>query len=410
MEVLCPGPLKVSAKAGATGTAASAKTAPASVLRTASPPREPRYPPVCGGQAQCTEVSVFAATVTSFRTSVSGRDQIATATLRFQNKTKHPLILGYVDGSGVATDDQGNRFAAYGPAVRGIGLIANRTVDPKFVLQPGETSDGRFDFGWRQTGGKIIGTRHDVELTIREIRSLANGQYELGQEYAIRFAGLDGRAGVGSTGGSSYPSETPLHDSSGRSSAPSPDPVPVSGSPDACAGRARCYSAGPFVAEVINVTASPYGRHHLAQFNIKFRNLTTQPLILAYKSGSGSATDNYNNLYACRRPGTHDTSVQGIGMWEGAKVDPSFTLAPGESRNAVFGVMRYNASPPLGRAFNYDVVIAQMEVLANGQQIRTTREYSVTFQNLVAGAAMPSADNVGDAVKKLGDMFKKKQH
>ena len=66
--------------------------------------------PSCAGQARCTEVASFTATVTDFRTSVRDRYKVITATIRFQNKLNRPRILGVVEGSGVATDDQGHRF------------------------------------------------------------------------------------------------------------------------------------------------------------------------------------------------------------------------------------------------------------------------------------------------------------
>ncbi len=156
---------------------------------------------------------------------------------------------------------------------------------------------------------------------------------------------------------------------------------------DPCNGVPRCFNAGTFTAEVMQVSATamtPGARHHSVSFNIRFRNLTDKPMILAYRSGSSSALDNFGNGFTWGRPGTHDTSVKGIGMVAGRSVDTQFSLAPGQSRNATFGLIRFNARPPIGDAWNYDVVVEEIEILP-GQVVRSTRQNSVNFTNLRAG-------------------------
>jgi len=187
--------------------------------------------------------------------------------------------------------------------------------------------------------------------------------------------------------------------------------------PDACGGKPRCYSAGVFSAEVVGLTGSQAapGAHHVIRLNVRFRNVTNQPLILAYKGGTSLATDNFGNPYYWGRAGTHDTSFQGIGLM-GRSIDPSFALRPGESRNATFTLYRFN--PPrnsmLGTGFTYDVVVGQIELMTNGQQVRVAREYSLNFQNLTsssAAAAAPgaqSAESISEAARKIGDLFRKK--
>ncbi|NWF83996.1 MAG: hypothetical protein HXY18_09235, partial [Bryobacteraceae bacterium] len=324
---------------------------------------------VCGGQPNCTEVSPFAARLIDFRVSAIGRDRLLTAAVRFQNKNPQPLILGFVAGAGVALDDQGNRYLIGGDAaVRGIGLIARNSVDPKFVLQPGESSDGRFELTWRPpTGREVFGTTFTLDLTFREIVPLPGNQFRLGREHAIRFTGLGGSPAA--TAAPQAPVPATRTPAAPAASEPPPPPMP-----DACAGKPRCYNAGNFSAEVLNVTGSQAapGAHHVVRINMRLRNTTSEPLILAYKTGSSSATDNHGNPYYWGRPGTHDTSFQGIGAATSRSIDPSFALRPGEARNATFTVFRF--SPPrnamLGTAFTYDVVIAQVEVMTNGQQVR----------------------------------------
>ena len=164
----------------------------------------------CAGKPSCTEVSSFVATVTDFRTSVSGRYRIVATTIRFQNKLNRPLILGYVPRSGVATDDRGNRYEIGSDAgVRGMGVITSNALDVKFVLQPGESSDARFEFAW-QPGREIYGTSFEVELAIREIDPVASHQYTLGKEHALRFTGFGTPPAVAATPPASQPTAPAL--------------------------------------------------------------------------------------------------------------------------------------------------------------------------------------------------------
>jgi hypothetical protein len=134
-------------------------------------------------------------------------------------------------------------------------------------------------------------------------------------------------------------------------------------------------------------------RHHSVSLNIRFRNVSDKPMILAYQSGSSSARDNFGNAFTWGRPGTHDTSVKGIGMVAGRSADTQFSLAPGQSRSATFGIIRFNAKPPIGNAWNYDVVIEEIEIQP-GQVVRSVRQNSVTFSNLTAGT-FPAVTDAG---------------
>jgi hypothetical protein len=186
---------------------------------------------------------------------------------------------------------------------------------------------------------------------------------------------------------------------------------------DPCNGAPRCYNAGAFIAEVMQVSATamtPGARHHSVSINVRFRNVSDKPVILAYRSGSSAALDNFGNAFTWGRPGTHDTSMKGIGMVAGRSVDTQFSLAPGQSRNATFGIIRFNATPPIGEAWNYDVVIEEIEVLP-GQVVRSARQNSVSFTNLRAGtfasavagttADAPASGDPVDVANKVLDLF-----
>jgi hypothetical protein len=242
----------------------------------------------CVARIHCEEVSSFAATVTDFRTSVSGRYRIVSTTIRFQNKLNRPLILGYVPHSGIATDDRGNRYLLGSDAqVRGMGVISSNALDVKFVLQPGESSDARFEFGW-QPGHEIYGSAFQVELAIREIDPVAAHQYTLGKEHALRFSGFGTASGVAAAPEATAPVSPAT--TVAETVAPMADP---------CAGAPRCYGAGPFVAEVSRFDGARAGNRndHVLRITLKFRNVTAQPIILAYHTGSSTVTDNLGNRY-----------------------------------------------------------------------------------------------------------------
>lgn len=202
--------------------------------------------------------------------------------------------------------------------------------------------------------------------------------------------------------------------------ATAPATAAVSAPEDPCGGAPRCYNAGTFTAEVMQVspTAMTGGaRHHSVSINVRFRNVSNKPVILAYQSGSSSALDNFGNAFTWGSPGTHDTSVKGIGMVTGRSADTQFSLAPGQSRDATFGIIRFNAKPPIGNAWNYNVVIEELEIQP-GQVVRSVRQNSVSFSNLTAGTFPAVSDAAGDAsaagqadpidvANKMIDLFKR---
>lgn len=326
----------------------------------------------CAPDTACTATPAFTATVTHLRESMQGTQKVLTATVRFENLTAKPLTLGYVSESGVVLDVEGNRYVVPGAgSIRAIGVIDGANVDPKFTLAPRQAADARFDFTL-EPGKTSTGANYELELAIREIATGAAGASKLGAEHALHFASLTPKSGKGAAAGAAVAASP-----AGAAAAPT----------DPCGGSPRCYNAGNFIAEVMQVQPSAAGgaRHHTVSFNIRFRNISDKPIILGYKSGSSASTDNFGSPYYWGRAGTHDTSVKGIGYVTGRSADPQFTLNPGQTRNATFGMIRYEAKPPFAQAWNYDVVIPELEVLP-GQQIRTVRENSLNFANLAPGS------------------------
>jgi hypothetical protein len=388
-EVLCPAPVTAA-------LIARAQTAARQSPAAATAPRP--NPPACGGERLCTEVNDFAVTMVDFRASLAAARKVLTATLRFQNKTTRPLILAYVPGSAIATDERGNRYGAVDTDVRGIGLVG-RTIDAKFVLQPGQRSDARLTYIW-DAGRTAYGTAFDVEMTVREIVDQGNNQVTLGAEYPLRLPGLvDGaRAGAAT-------SAAPPAVSAAPASAPAGPQVPAPGV-DNCAGsKAPCFDSGVFTMTVTGFAGSVIGnRHHSLRINVEIKNNTDQPLLLAYKHGTNSATDNLGNRYGFGRPGTYDSSVQGIGILiPGRSVDAQFQLAPRSARSAVFSVIRYESGPkPTGIAWAFDTVLAELRPLPNGTQTEVVRDHSVHVTDLrIGGTAAATAPGAGAVVDKL---------
>lgn len=347
----------------------------------------------CAGKARCEETRAFVADMSNFRVSKSGRYRVLTATINFRNKTGKPLVLGYVNDSGVALDERGNRYVVANPqAVRGMGVVTGSSFDPKFVLAPGEAADTRFELVW-DPGREIVGVTYELDLAVREINEVAENQYKLGVEHAVHFSQLaeGGAASVVATAASPATAAPATAGSAGVA-------------PDPCGGSPSCYNAGAFTAEIAQLSATAMGngaRHHSIAINIRFRNVSNAPIVLGYKSGSSAAIDNFGNRYYWGRAGTHDTSVKGIGFVSGRTADTQFQLQPGQSRNATFNLIRYEARAPIGNAWGYDVVIDELEILP-GQQVRTARENSLNFQNLTArsfaGAAVPGLPVAADAL------------
>ena len=133
--------------------------------------------------------------VVEFRVSLQEAWKVITTTLRFRNKLNRPLVLGYVVGSGGATDDWGNRYVVNDGDVRGIGLITQR-ADDKFVVSPGQTADARFTLVWANQG--LFGSTFDsISRSARSPRS-GTGRPRSGPEYPLQVVGLvDGARSAG---------------------------------------------------------------------------------------------------------------------------------------------------------------------------------------------------------------------
>ncbi|HVZ31647.1 MAG TPA: hypothetical protein VG963_04430, partial [Polyangiaceae bacterium] len=212
----------------------------------------------CADRTLCQDTSTFSATVTDFRTSVVGSNRQLMAVVNFQNKTDRPLIIGYVEGSGVALDERGNRYKLSGSnALRGIGEIRRNTFDPRFTLQPGERADARFELEF-YAKNVVVGVQFQLDMAVREIDPVGGDQYRLGREHVLQFSGLRDGLNAAATSAAGGAVASAAASVSASASAPVPE-TPV----DPCAGRPRCHAAGPFTTEVVQLASGQkQGNNH----------------------------------------------------------------------------------------------------------------------------------------------------
>jgi hypothetical protein len=364
---------------------------------------------MCPGEPLCRQVPRFTATITEFRVSPStlGPRPVNLA-VRFTNRTSEPLVLGYVDGSAAAFDDRGNRYVLQNSAkLTGIGRIERNRFDPKFTLGPGESADARLELTFFVNHNVIVGTGFDVEMTVREIDPLPASQYRLGREHALSWQSLAHGAGGRAPGRmAAAPAAPPAP------AAPAADPAAPAGAAtpavpagDPCAGLPACTASGPVVARIVGVaSAAPQGNNHQVTVRIAFQNLGAAPMILNYKVDTGVMLDERGQRYTV--DSRYLDSVQGMPVSSRNSASSQFTLGPGESRTAAFVFRRFVGNVPAGTRFSPSLAVEQY-VLLPSNQLQLTREYSLGFGE-VRGGASADLQKLGDAVKGLGELFRKR--
>jgi hypothetical protein len=191
---------------------------------------------ICGSQPSCYEASDFAATVTDFRTTTQGYYKIIDATVRFTNKTASTLGLGYANGSGMATDDRGNRYQVGGAnAFRGIGAVNGANFDPKMVIRPGGFADARFELLFSAGAEVVVGLTFELDLTVDQLNAVEGNQFTMAGETPLQFKSLIN----GSTGAA--PGQVAY--SSGGQVAPASQMAPATTQPTPCSNGASPNAA-----------------------------------------------------------------------------------------------------------------------------------------------------------------------
>lgn len=157
----------------------------------------------------------------------------------------------------------------------------------------------------------------------------------------------------------------------------------------------QCFNAGPFAAAVTQMTMSQQGGWHVVRMNIQFHNATDQPLIIAYREGSMVMVDNLGNTYI--PAGGYPGAVQGIGIDRGSQTDSQFTLAPGQTGNAMFAVARGRGNQSaIGSSYAYNFTIDELQP-QNGAEAIAVRQYNVNFPDLSPGVNSAGFGGAGAA-------------
>lgn len=146
-----------------------------------------------------------------------------------------------------------------------------------------------------------------------------------------------------------------------------------------------CFDAGPFQANVSQMTMSQQGYWHIIRMNIQFHNSTNQNLIIAYHDGSMVMVDNNGNTYI--PAGGNPGELQGMGIDRGQQTDSSFVLGPGQTGNALFSVARTRgANSAVGTSYAYNLTIDELQP-QNGALAIPVRQYTLNFPALAPGTS-----------------------
>ena len=360
-----------------------------SVARPAPvPPDAPPQVDACRGKPRgtCVSTGVFVAEIAGVITSFANTSHIhiIQANVMFKNITNQPIVLGYMVRSGVITDTYGGRYtegSMQNDGARGIGIVQRNDADSQFVLTPGASSNAAFVFARSRPGDlrDPLGDTFNMDLTIAHLEALPSRQIRTVREYSVGFTGL--------TASAMGPRATMPASAGGASP-----------QGDACGAKAHCYATGTFTAEITDIASSFANTNHthILEAKLLFRNLTDQPISLAYLVRSGVITDNYGGRYT--EGSMAGDGARGIGLLNGHEIDPQFTLKAGASGTASFMFVRARPGDlrdPVGTAFNFDVVVAQVEELP-GRQMHIIRQYAVTVPNATAsgGGARSVLENI----------------
>ena len=153
-----------------------------------------------------------------------------------------------------------------------------------------------------------------------------------------------------------------------------------------------CFDAGPFQANVSQMTMSQEGGWHVIRMNIQFHNSTNQPLVIAYHDGSMVMVDNNGNSYI--PAGGNPGQLQGMGIDRGNQTDSQFQLGPGQTGYALFSVARGRAAnSPIGTSYSYNLTIDELQ-LQNGALAIPVRTYNLNFPSLAPGTSNASFGSV----------------
>jgi hypothetical protein len=174
--------------------------------------------------------------------------------------------------------------------------------------------------------------------------------------------------------------------------------VPAAGAaqaPSICGNQPLCYETADFAAVVTDFRTSKSGYFGLIATTIRFVNKTSNPLVLGYANGSGTAQDDSGLRYGVGGA----NGLRGMGLVNGPYVDPKFVLQPGGFGDARFELAT-RLTPVYGITFALNLTVNEINTL-EGNQHTVGAEFPLEFQGLTngargtaPGAVIPSANGV----------------
>jgi hypothetical protein len=185
----------------------------------------------------------------------------------------------------------------------------------------------------------------------------------------------------------------------GQMQAPQPSAAPAAPTvvpaqpPSICGSQPFCYETADFAAVVTDFRTSKSGYFGLIATTLRFVNKTSNPLVLGYANGSGTAQDDSGLRYGVGGA----NGVRGIGLVNGPYVDPKFVLQPGGFADARFELAT-RLTQVYGITFELNLTVNEINTL-EGNQHTVGSEFPLQFQGLTngakgtaPGAVMPSSN------------------
>jgi hypothetical protein len=176
--------------------------------------------------------------------------------------------------------------------------------------------------------------------------------------------------------------------------APQPAPTAVATQPPGiCGSQPFCYETQDFAATVTDFRTSKQGYFGIADATIRFVNKTSNPLVLGYANGSGTALDDQGVAYGVGGA----NALRGMGLVNGASADPKFVLRPGGFGDARFELLT-RLPQVYGLTFELNITVNEINIL-EGNQHTVGSEFPLQFQGLTngvkgtaPGAVMPGSN------------------
>lgn len=210
------------AGAAAVAAAPAAAPPPAATAAADAPPAVSAPPAaaaapagdLCAGRSACQASGAFTTEVVRVSSPAKtsyANELLVTVGFRVTNHGAAPLVFGFVSDSGQMLDEHGERYTVryvYRDRIAGIGQVRRGSIDPQFVLQPGESRP--FTLGYSRIGAPNGARGYSADLVLAQLELLPGNQVRIVREHAISFPQLAGGGPIGGGGSAAAPSAAPV--------------------------------------------------------------------------------------------------------------------------------------------------------------------------------------------------------